>query len=60
MGKKPPLYESVDWPHFIIQSMADGVITVDGKLRLLILTGPENSSSVIPGRRPWGNSAEIS
>ncbi len=23
-----------DWPHFIIQSMADGVITVDGELRV--------------------------
>ena len=34
MGKEPPLYESVDWPHFIIQSMADGVITVDGELRV--------------------------
>ena len=34
MEKKPPLYQSVDWPHFIIQSMADGVITVDGELRI--------------------------
>jgi two-component system, OmpR family, phosphate regulon sensor histidine kinase PhoR len=31
---KPPAYTSGDWPHFIIQSMADGVITVDGKLRI--------------------------
>lgn len=23
-----------DWPHFIIQSMADGVITVDGEMRV--------------------------
>jgi PAS domain S-box-containing protein len=34
LEKKPPFYESVDWPHFIIQSMADGVITVDGELRV--------------------------
>jgi two-component system, OmpR family, phosphate regulon sensor histidine kinase PhoR len=26
--------ELADWPHFIIQSMADGVITVDGEMRL--------------------------
>lgn len=25
---------SADWPHFIIQSMADGVITVDEKMRI--------------------------
>jgi PAS domain S-box-containing protein len=34
MGKKPPTSKSGDWPHFIIQSMADGVITVDGHLRV--------------------------
>jgi two-component system phosphate regulon sensor histidine kinase PhoR len=34
MKKKPPTAESGGWPHFIIQSMADGVITVDGQLRL--------------------------
>jgi len=34
MGKKPPIYKLGEWPHFIIQSMADGVITVDGKLRI--------------------------
>ena len=28
------LAKSYDWPHFIIQSMADGVITVDEKLRV--------------------------
>ena len=28
------LTKSYDWPHFIIQSMADGVITVDEKLRV--------------------------
>lgn len=26
--------ELADWPHFIIQSMADGVITVDGEMRV--------------------------
>ena len=34
MGKEPPIPKLGDWPHFIIQSMADGVITVDGKLRI--------------------------
>ena len=34
MVTKPPAYTSGDWPHFIIQSMADGVITVDGELRI--------------------------
>lgn len=28
------LTKSHDWPHFIIQSMADGVITVDGEMRV--------------------------
>jgi PAS domain S-box-containing protein len=32
--KNPDLTEPQDWPHFIIQSMADAVITVDEKLRL--------------------------
>jgi two-component system, OmpR family, phosphate regulon sensor histidine kinase PhoR len=32
--KNPGLAESPDWPHFIIQSMADGVLTVDEKLRV--------------------------
>jgi PAS domain S-box-containing protein len=32
--KNPGLAESPDWSHFIIQSMADGVITVDEKLRV--------------------------
>jgi PAS domain S-box-containing protein len=30
----PVLSKSHDWPHFIIRSMADGVITVDEKLRI--------------------------
>lgn len=35
MKKKiPVLIKSHDWPHFIIRSMADGVITVDEKLRI--------------------------
>jgi len=34
MKKKPPTSELGGWPHFIIQSMADGVITVDGQLRI--------------------------
>jgi two-component system phosphate regulon sensor histidine kinase PhoR len=32
MSLLPP--DLADWPHFIIQSMADGVITVDEKLRI--------------------------
>jgi PAS domain S-box-containing protein len=32
--KSPALTKSHDWPHFIIQSMADGVITVDGEMRV--------------------------
>jgi two-component system phosphate regulon sensor histidine kinase PhoR len=27
-------YDLADWPHFIIQSMADGVITVDGEMHV--------------------------
>ena len=39
MKKRGPfLLKSHDWPHFIIQSMADGVITVDEKLRLTDLS----------------------
>jgi PAS domain S-box-containing protein len=34
MKKKTDATDPHDWPHFIIQSMADGVITVDEKLRL--------------------------
>jgi two-component system phosphate regulon sensor histidine kinase PhoR len=35
MKKKSPNFtKSDDWPHFIIRSMADGVITVDEKLRI--------------------------
>ena len=34
MKKKPGLTNSDDWSHFIIQSMADGVITVDEKLQV--------------------------
>jgi two-component system phosphate regulon sensor histidine kinase PhoR len=30
----PNFTKSYDWPHFIIRSMADGVITVDKKLRI--------------------------
>ena len=30
----PNITKSQDWPHFIIQSMADGVITVDGSMRV--------------------------
>ncbi len=32
--KSPVLIKSHDWPHFIIRSMADGVITVNEKLRI--------------------------
>jgi PAS domain S-box-containing protein len=32
--KSPVLPKSHDWPHFIIQSMADGVITVDGEMHI--------------------------
>jgi PAS domain S-box-containing protein len=32
--KNPDLTRSHDWPHFIIRSMADGVITVDGEMRI--------------------------
>jgi PAS domain S-box-containing protein len=33
--KKPRLLvELPRWPHFIIQSMADGVITVDGEMKV--------------------------
>jgi two-component system phosphate regulon sensor histidine kinase PhoR len=32
--KSPNMTESPDWPHFIIQSMADGVITVDGEMHI--------------------------
>jgi PAS domain S-box-containing protein len=32
--KSSVLAKSLDWPHFIIRSMADGVITVDEKLRI--------------------------
>jgi PAS domain S-box-containing protein len=34
MKKSPALTKSPDWPHFIIKSMADGVITVDGEMRV--------------------------
>jgi PAS domain S-box-containing protein len=34
MRKKPPASELGGWPHFIIQSMADGIITVDAQLRV--------------------------
>jgi len=35
MKKKSPLLTKFhDWPHFIIQSMADGVITVDGEMHI--------------------------
>jgi PAS domain S-box-containing protein len=33
-NKSPVLTKSPDWPHFIIRSMADGVITVNEKLRI--------------------------
>lgn len=33
-NKNPVLSEPDDWPHFIIQSLADGVIAVDEKLRI--------------------------
>jgi PAS domain-containing protein len=32
--KSPNMTKSSDWPHFIIQSMADGVITVDGEMHV--------------------------
>jgi len=32
--KSPNMTKSPDWPHFIIQSMADGVITVDGEMHI--------------------------
>jgi PAS domain S-box-containing protein len=32
--KDSDLTKSPKWPHFIIQSMADGVITVDGEMRI--------------------------
>jgi two-component system phosphate regulon sensor histidine kinase PhoR len=32
--KRPDLTKSHEWPHFIIRSMADGVITVDGEMRV--------------------------
>ena len=32
--KSSDLTRSHDWPHFIIRSMADGVITVDGEMRI--------------------------
>jgi two-component system phosphate regulon sensor histidine kinase PhoR len=32
--KSPDLTKSHDWPHFIIHSMADGVITVDGEMHI--------------------------
>jgi two-component system, OmpR family, phosphate regulon sensor histidine kinase PhoR len=34
MAKAPTNPEGHDWPHFIIQSMADAVITVDGDMRI--------------------------
>ncbi len=34
MAKAPTKPEGHDWPHFIIQSMADAVITVDGDMRI--------------------------
>lgn len=34
MGKKSDLTNPSDWSHFIIQSMADGVITVDGEMTI--------------------------
>jgi PAS domain S-box-containing protein len=37
MKKKTDATDPHDWPHFIIQSMADGVITVDENLRLIDL-----------------------
>jgi two-component system, OmpR family, phosphate regulon sensor histidine kinase PhoR len=32
--KSPNLTKSPDWSHFIVQSMADGVITVDGEMHI--------------------------
>jgi two-component system phosphate regulon sensor histidine kinase PhoR len=32
--KSPNMTKSHDWPHFIIHSMADGVITVDGEMHI--------------------------
>lgn len=34
MGKPARPADLPDWPHFIIQSLADGVITVDGQMRI--------------------------
>jgi two-component system phosphate regulon sensor histidine kinase PhoR len=34
MVKKPTTPDLHDWPHFIIQSMADAVITVDGNMQV--------------------------
>jgi len=33
-NKSPNMTKLPDWPHFIIQSMADGVITVDGEMHI--------------------------
>jgi PAS domain S-box-containing protein len=34
MARTSTLANLPEWPHFIIQSMADGVITVDGRMRI--------------------------
>jgi PAS domain S-box-containing protein len=33
-GLKAPMDAVADWPHFIIQSVPDGIITVDGQMQI--------------------------
>jgi hypothetical protein len=41
-----------DWPHFIIQSLSDGIITVDGQLQVTDLNRAGTAHGAFPGAGP--------
>jgi len=52
--KNQDLIKSPDWPHFIIQSMADGVITVDGNMHITDLNRAATQLTGYPREKALG------